>query len=288
VQQGHAKKLLGVWDNYQCKHYDHALYPSDALPEIGKLLWYTFKDEFAVPRRYYFVAPKGVGTTLNGLLANAGELKKVLIEGWDKNCKNKITRTEEIRMTSDFLAYVEAFDFSIFDSKTGLQLVEDHQHCPYHAARFGGGLPPRPDPETPPDDIAPTESRYVEQLFSAYADHKKTPITDLTGLKPHPTLRDHFLRQRVSFYHAESLRIFARDSVPPGTFESLQEDICAGVIDTHDAAHADGYARVCAVTKAARDMQITANALITRAKPQDRDGICHQLANEDRLRWTKP
>jgi hypothetical protein len=43
-----------------------------------------------------------------------------------------------------------------------------------------------------------------------------------------------------------------------------------------------------AVTKAARDMQITSNALITRAKPQDRDGICHQLANEDRLRWIKP
>jgi hypothetical protein len=51
-------KLNGVWDNYQCKHYDHALYPSDALPEIGKLLWYTFKQQFAVPRRYYFVAPK--------------------------------------------------------------------------------------------------------------------------------------------------------------------------------------------------------------------------------------
>jgi hypothetical protein len=66
-----AKKLLGVWDNYQCKHYDHALYPSDALPEIGKLLWHTFKKEFVVPRRYYFVAPKGVGTTLNGLLAKA-------------------------------------------------------------------------------------------------------------------------------------------------------------------------------------------------------------------------
>lgn len=77
-----ANKLNGVWDNYQCKHYDHALYPSDALPEIGKLLWYTFNKQFAVPSRYCFVAPKGAGTTLNAYLANAPELKKALIEGW--------------------------------------------------------------------------------------------------------------------------------------------------------------------------------------------------------------
>jgi hypothetical protein len=166
--------------------------------------------------------------------------------------------------------------------------VEDHKSCPRHAARFGGGLPPRPDPAAPPNEIALTESRYVEQLFEAYADHIKEAISDSVGLKAHPKLKDHFLRQRVSFYHAESLRVFARDSVPPGTFESFQEEVYAGVVDTHDAAFPDGYARVVAVTKAARDMQITSNALITRAKPQDRDGICHQLANEDRLQWTKP
>ena len=60
-----------------------------------------------------------------------------------------------------------------------------------------------------------------------------------------------------------------------------------GVVDTHDASHPDGYARVCAVTKAARELQITANALISCTKPKDRDGICHQLANEDRMQWTR-
>ncbi len=85
-----AHKLKGVWDNYQCKHYDHALYPSDALPEIGKLLWYTFTKAFAAPRRYYFVAPRGVGTTLNGNLSNAPELKKALIAGWDKYCRTEL------------------------------------------------------------------------------------------------------------------------------------------------------------------------------------------------------
>jgi hypothetical protein len=35
-----AKKLQGVWDNYQCKRFvGHAVYPTDAWPEIGKILW---------------------------------------------------------------------------------------------------------------------------------------------------------------------------------------------------------------------------------------------------------
>ena len=283
-----ANKLAGVWDNYQCKHYDHALYPSDAWPEIAKVLWYTFNNQFAVPRRYFFVAPRGAGTTLAGYLANANALKTALIDAWDKNCRTNITSTQDVLLTGGFLAYVNAFDFRIFDSKTTLQLIEDHKNCPCHAARFGGGLPARPEPAPPPSEVAPVESRYVEQLLGAYADHTKQSIASAEGLKPWPKLKEHFLRQRVAFYHAESLRVFARDSVPTGTFESLQQDIYSGIIDTHDAEHPDGYVRVCAVTKAAREMQITANALITRAKPQDRDGICHQLANEDRLQWTKP
>jgi len=34
-------------------------------------------------------------------------------------------------------------------------------------------------------------------------------------------------------------------------------------------------------------LHLTSNALLTCSKPKDRDGICHQLANEDRLLWTK-
>jgi hypothetical protein len=275
-----------VWDNYQCKHYDHAIYPSEAFVEIGKLLWYSFNGEFKPPRRYYFVAPRGVGTTLNGLLSNAPKLKTELIAGWDKFCRKSITKTQEILLQGDFLAYVQQFDFTIFDSKTALQSVEAHKQCPYHVARFGGGLPARPPSGKPPGQIAPNESRYVEQLFDAYSEHTEAAVPDADTLKKWPKLKDHFQRQRVAFYHAESLRVFARDTVPPGTFESLQEDIHAGVIDTHDAQHEDGYARVRAVTQAARELQLTSNALITRSRPLDRDGICHQLANEDRLKWT--
>lgn len=52
------------WDNYQCKHYDHPLRPSDIWIEIGKIIYYSYKNEYTVPRKYYFVASQNVGTSL--------------------------------------------------------------------------------------------------------------------------------------------------------------------------------------------------------------------------------
>jgi len=281
-----AHKLQGVWDNYQCKHYNNPLRPSDVWVEIGKIVWYSFKKDYRAPRRYYFVAPKGAGTSLTALLADASKLKAELIANWEKYVRKEITKTQEVPLDAALLAHVNAFDFSIFDAKTALQLVENHRASPVHAARFGGGLKPRPEAAKPPVAIATEESRYVTQLLGAYGEHTGTPVPDSAALSSSPKLKGHFHRQREAFYHAESLRVFARDSVPVGTFESLQGDIYDGVVDTHDAGHPDGYIRVCAVTKAARELQITANPLISCTKPKDRDGICHQLANEDRLQWT--
>lgn len=282
-----GQMLQGAWDNYQCKHYAHPLYPTDAYPELGKMLWYSFNGEFRAPRRYYFVAPREVGTTLAGYLADATKMKSQLMDNWNKHCRKAITSTQEIPLDGSFKSYVEKFDFTIFGMKTALEVVELHKGlCPYHTMRFGGGLPERPEPSTPPDKIGPAESRYIEQLYEAYADHKKVSVTSAESLKAWPKLKDHYDRQRIAFYYAESLRVFARETAPPGTFESLQEEVFTGVIDTNDGSHPDSYARVCAVTKAARELPLTSNALITRTKRQDMDGICHQLANGDRLQWT--
>ena len=281
-----AKGLNGTWDNYQCKHYDHALTPGDVWAELGKVIWYSFKGEYSVPRRYYFVAPRGTGTKLTGLLGNSKKLRDQLIANWDKSIKGALTSTQSVDLDAPLRAYVDAFDFSIFDAKTSLQLVDDHRSTPVHSARFGGGLPTRPTASKPPTALATTESRYVTQLLGAYSEHTGLTVADPSALSP-PKLKDHFRRQRESFYEAESLRVFARDKVPVGTFEALQEDIYDAVIDEHDANHVDGYAKVCAVTKSAREVQITANALISCTKPKDRDGICHQLVNDERLRWIK-
>jgi hypothetical protein len=106
--------LQGVWDNYQCKHYRNAITPGTAWPEIGKMLWYSFRGDFAPPRAYYFVAPRGTGTTLTQYLTNAPALKSALIEAWPKAVVDKITATQLVKLEGSFAEYVDAFDFSIF------------------------------------------------------------------------------------------------------------------------------------------------------------------------------
>ena len=58
----------GVWDNYQCKHYDDPLTQLTAIREIGKCLWHAYDGAFVLPRLYYFMAPKDCGATLKRLL----------------------------------------------------------------------------------------------------------------------------------------------------------------------------------------------------------------------------
>ncbi len=280
------KHLQGIWDNFQCKHYGHPIMPKEAWPEIGKMLWHSFCGRFVPPRSCYFVAPRGMGTTLTQYLANTPTLKAALIEAWPKSVADKITSTRTILLEGEFAEYVDKFNYSIFKPLSTRDVIEQHRQSPYFIARFGGGLPPRPLPEGAPEEIHVNESGYVTQLLAAYADHKKKAVPDIAALKAWQPLADHFGRQRESFYHAESLRIFVRDKVEPGTFESLQEEVYQGVIDTCDSAHIDGFECVKAVTDRALVIALDAHPLGLSALQMDRRGICHQLANEDRLKWT--
>lgn len=281
------KGFLGEWDNFQCKYYkDEPLAPGTAIPEVGKLLWHIYNNNITAPKAYYFFAPKDCGPSLKKLLLDSAKLKKKVFDEWDSWCANSITSTKTIPLEGDFLAFFQKFDFSIFQYKPVLEVVEEHRKTGYYAIRFGGGLKDRPVPDKPPADLSDVEARYVEQLNEAYADHKKIHIKDLK-LSDHTELKNHFDRQREAFYFAESLRSFARDSVPPGTFEELQRDLLDGIIDTAENDHEDGLQKLKEVMKVSLSVPLDANGLFQVVRVKDRQGICHQLANEDRLIWVK-
>ncbi|MCP9749985.1 ABC-three component system protein [Ferruginibacter sp. HRS2-29] len=282
------KNLEGVWDNFQCKNYDDPITPSTAVLEVGKILWYSFNKLYAAPRKYFFIAPKDCGMKLKKQLLNKTLLKDYLFENWDNYCKTGITASQEIDMSGEFKTYCENFDYSIFTMRPCIEIINEHRKTPWHAIRFGGGLPDRPNSASPPLEIAENESRYITQLFEAYSDDKKIEIQKFEDLAPLANLEDHYKRQREMFYHAESLRNFARDTVPPGTFEDLQNELYEGVIDIAAANHNSALDRLNSVTQGASMLQLTSNPLITVTKIQDRKGICHQLANEDKLVWKKP
>ena len=275
----------GDWDNYQCKHYGHALRPGDIWVEIGKIIYYAYRGEYVPPRKYYFVCSQGVGTSLEKLLIDPEKLRSNARSNWDKHCRKEITDTCEVPLKGALLAFFNSFDFTIFSSKSLLELIEGHAATGYHAVRFGGGLPERPTPDAPPPIPTLHESRYIRQLLDAYGDHLGASLATPDELKSHNILSKDFLRQRERFYHAESLRNFARDTVPEGTFDALKDEVYHGVVDVCEGAHPSGFERMRATVTQAAQVAVTSNPLAPATKAQDRQGICHQLANDDRLIW---
>ncbi len=280
-------KLLGTWDNHQCKHYNAPLSFSVAAPEIGKMLWYSFSGEYKAPRACRFIAPKGASTSLSLLLTNADKLKTKVIADWDKSIAGKITSTDSIKLEGKFLDYVRGFDFRVFSAEQPRTIIEAHSKTPYHRGRFGGGLPSRPQPDAVPVEVDEAEVIYTSKLLDAYAEHKGETVTVVSHLDKFANLKTHFQRSREAFYHAESLRVFVREKVEAGTFEGLQAEILDGVLDTYDGEHPDGFARVIAVTEKAQSMALDAHPLNKSALPKDRRGICHQLANDGKLTWRR-
>jgi len=279
--------FLGEWDCFQCKRYKDALTPSDAIPEIGKLLWHIFSKTISKPASYFFFAPKDCGPSLRKLLLNSEKLKAKLKNEWEAQCANSITTTMTVSLDGPFEVFVDAFDFSIFQYKPTHDVIEDHRKTPYHAARFGGGLGPRPVIGLHPDEPTLIENRYVEQLLEAYSDCG-TQYSAHGELEDGSVFKGHFDRSRESFYKAEDLHRSARDSVPNGTFENLQEEVYFGVKDTEEDEHETAFNRVKEVTKTAATLNVQANGLHGWIEVKDLQGICHQLANDDRLRWKKP
>jgi len=273
------------YDNFQCKHYDHPLMPSDIWGEIIKLCCYTYRGDYQLPRKYYFVAPQGVGGTLAGYLGNPTELKARLIDNWEKN---KSIGAIDSELTTELSIYIKSLDFSIFTFLDPQDLIEQHKETNYYSARFGGGLLKRRlEPELLGYEESEFSLKFIEQLFLAYADclkHEIKGIADLKKSKPH---YEHFGRQRNSFYWAESLNQFSRDSLPEGdrSFDELKEEIYQGVVDICLAHYDDAYKRIIQTTLEASKITIHSNALVSVTKVMDKIGLCHHLVNEEKLKW---
>ena len=277
------------WDSFQCKHYSAALGPNDVCIEATKVVYYSFKrtvpfnQSFRAPRRHVFVSPKGAGTTVQGWLADKERFREEFKNRWGQYCLRAIG--VEVPLEGDLLAYVNEFDFGRFDDRSAVELVAQHMHTPYYAARFGGGLPPREKSAAPPTTPATNESVYIRKLLDAYQEHLAIPVTTSTELDGVPEIRNHYDRQRELFYSAEALRNFARDRTPDGTFLSFQEDVHDGVVDVYEKAYDTGLQRLRSTVGRAAEISVDGNALVSVARVRDKQGVCHQLANDCEFTW---
>jgi hypothetical protein len=139
----------------------------------------------------------------------------------------------------------------------------------------------------PPTEAAVGEARYVRKLLDVYNEKYGWSMRELREARDHAKAGQHLARQREAFYSAESLRMFARDSVPEGTYEAIESEIYNAVVEVEERDFDNGYDRLGSVLTAARAVQLGGNILAPAVTGPDRQGLCHQLANDDRLTWCK-
>ncbi|MCT3664245.1 hypothetical protein HZR00_17245 [Elizabethkingia anophelis] len=276
------------YDNYQCKHYDAPLTPSDVFKELIKLIYYSSIGEYKIPEKYYFVSPCGAGPKLNGLIERPKEFKAALYDNWERN--NKIGSSIIVKLDSDIEKYIdENLNFEIFDCIDPQVLIDQHKQTSYHAPRFGGGLLKRVLKKIILEDIQDKEQIYTSELFKAYSEFKKKEYKLPLDLDEDHTLSSHFQRQRIGFFSADALNQYSRDSLPPDSdyFEDLKDQIYMGIADIADQEHENGFDKVKATVQAAQILNITSSPLVSNLRIEDRIGICHHLVNDKKIKWAK-
>lgn len=111
-------------------------------------------------------------------------------------------------------------------------------------------------------------------------------VADEPALHPYPKEAALFRRSRLTFYCAENLRELARDSMANvAFFESLVQEFADGLYHTYNAPAASGLARLSTTVQAAQNLQLAGHMLNPHVLANDREGMCHQLANDGIVEW---
>ncbi|RQH07647.1 ABC-three component system protein [Bradyrhizobium sp. RP6] len=277
------------WSLYQCKHYDSKLGIGTAAAEIGKVLYYTLIRDYTTPEEYWFVTHRGVTSDFQDYIDEPEKLRAYILTNWDARCSTKITSKEKISLSDKLKAHIEAFKFSIFRVKQPLALIEEHAQTRYHLTVFGQPLIDRPPPPTPPSAVAASETEYVRQLYqviSADIGKAVSSIADFADYQVHARLFD---RSRITFYCAEGLKELARDQMADTAyFDTLLQEFVDGLYHDYTARSLSGLQRLLNTVKAAQSLQLSGHILAPHVLAKDREGMCHQMANEKRLNWCAP
>jgi hypothetical protein len=278
-----AQKLDGVWDNYQCKHLDRPMLASSAGPEIAKTLYYIFKKKFHAPRTMLFVAPRDVSTELSDLLNSPTKLKAYVQAHWDSGYAGSITDSGTVPLQGDLADFVEGFDFSIFGYYQTSQVIEDHRQTAHWSERFGGLLPAPPSGVVP-TQIQPSESAYLGQLLDVYGEKNGCTFNNCDEVATEADLAADLKLQRERFFQAEAFGRYYRDETEPGTVEHFVEDVFDAIDPIAKLQHPRGYDRLNSCLSQAA--QVNAGGILApHARPKTKQGVCHQLANADRIYW---
>ena len=277
----------GVWENFQCKYYAKPITLNDAIKEIGKLIYYSYTEEYSIPEKYYFVSPNGVTTHLLGKLMDSEKLKEELIERWDKQCRTKITTKVNIELDEKLLSFINSsINFKLFDHIPPLDIIELHSQTNYHVIRFGASTHKRPTPIAPPKMLEVSELTYTSELFLAFGDAEKQEI-NIENLDSYSDYKQEYNSARRNYYSADGLEKFSRDWLPSDCYKVLLEECYETISPVLMSNHINGFTRYLKTSIQAAGTSYSSHPLHHYIKIQDKKGLCHHLVNEKSIKWVK-
>jgi hypothetical protein len=280
------EKHEGDWHNYQCKQYKTSLPTDKSLLELGKILYYAHQGEFTAPEKYIFVAPKGANRNLESLVFNPSKLQRILVQEWDKYCGlNGIIANKHIVLTDELRSFICSYDFSKVSIMNLESILIDENINPVLFNWFGADPGPAPKGK-PPKEIDKREMVYIYQLVDAYGDRDGCEYSSVKELIDKSGHFNHLARQRERFFDADAFKRFYRDNTDNEEILGFVDDIYHGVVDTSEANHED--ALCCLESVMSKAASISPSGILQKhARVTVKQGVCHHLANEERLKWKK-
>jgi hypothetical protein len=216
------------------------------------------------------------------MLLNPSKFRDEVISTWDTRVAGHVIDGATHPLTGDLAEYVNNYNFATFGYATVDEIIDAHRRTAFWAERFGGLLPP-PNPGKAPAAVMPHENVYVGKLLAVYAEAASAQIALVSDLDSHPEWKDDLQKQRVRFFDAEAFMATYRDQTEPGTTESFADQIF-DAIEPSLSVPGTGLSRLTmALTTAAQTTP--ASVLAPQAKVRVKQGVCHQLANHDRVTW---
>ena len=280
TQQRHE----GAWHNYQCKQYNKKITRPLALLEIGKILYYASQNQFSIPEKYYFIAPKGINRPLETLINNPSQFKQALLDEWEDCCETKIVKNSKISLTKEILNVIHKFDFSNIKALQVTQILNDPDinSVLYKWFKHDPGAAPK---GTVPKEIEKIEQEYVGQLLYAYGERLGKDFKTHKDIEDDKVHFKNFQMQRIRFYDADAFQRYYRDNTAPQTIEQIKDDIFCSIIDLcYLGSYKDTLDKITAILGEVTKIQLSGDISLY-ATSSVRQGLCHHLVNEGQLKW---
>lgn len=277
-----TRRMEGPWDNFQCKQLGKNLTEASAMVELGKIFMHVANGAFILPRAYTFVAPRGVGRSIQALIAHPEAFRQAFLDRWDNDIASNLVEKAVVPLRPEISSAIKAFDFEQIHWLDAAGLAAD-KYCKAALVKWFGDDPGRAPRGAVPVDVQGDESVYVGQLVQLYNARGPGAYADAIAVMGSEH-GEHLRHQRTRFFDAVAFERFYRDSTPEDYLLTFKDEIFFGIVDVHGEAHADGLTRVGQVMKQAAILR-PSGVLGRHAGPQVQQGACHQFANEGRLKW---